>query len=124
MKVNVLLTTVVCLSASLCLRAQTLEIVNENQKQVDIRVYAEGDSFTEELSERCFHIRANGTCKQYMTPQQFNGKSLYAISGETNPFTSSGTCRNLSVHKNYKVVFTNDAIGTSCVATETTPQVH
>ena len=44
MKVNVLLTTIVCLSASLCLRAQTLEIVNENQKQVDIRVYAEGQN--------------------------------------------------------------------------------
>ncbi|MFN7365384.1 MAG: hypothetical protein ACK5TR_05530 [Alphaproteobacteria bacterium] len=103
------------------LQAGSLSVENENPNTLTIRIFAAGVSLVEDLSESCCRMRGGDSCKFHLTPQRFQGKDRYNIEGETNPFTSSGVCRNLSVHKNYKVIFTNDTVGTSCMAFELAP---
>lgn len=102
----------------LIVKADRLQIVNENKKELTVKLRAEGAALTENLAERRLNIPAEHYYEFYVSPSELGGKSLYSIEGDTNPFTPGGSCSNMSVHKKYEVVFKNDTVGTSCVATE------
>ncbi|MBA4118883.1 MAG: hypothetical protein C0514_08335 [Candidatus Puniceispirillum sp.] len=103
--------------APLAAKAERLHIVNENKKALAVKVRASGDPLTEELAEKRVTIPQEHFFDFTVSPADLNGKSLYDIVGDTNPVAMGGTCKNLRVEQKYKIVFTNDTVGTSCIAT-------
>ncbi|MCA0370303.1 MAG: hypothetical protein LCH26_04270 [Proteobacteria bacterium] len=116
MKAKFLIAAVWCLGLSMPSQAGTLKVVNENDTSLTVRLFVEGDPAQQALTERCCKMRGKGSCHLKTNPGEVLGATHYAIEGETNPFTSTGSCRNLRVDKDYQVTFTDDAIGTSCIA--------
>ncbi len=112
------LTAALAMIAPLAVKAERLQIVNENKKELKVKVRANGDPLTERLAEKRVDIPAEHYYELYVSSSDLKGKSLYSIEGDTNPFTPGGSCQNMSVNKKYKVIFKNDTVGTSCVATE------
>jgi len=94
--------------------AGTVNVVNENNKTIDIKIEAEGDSNA--VSKR--QISADRESSFEVTTDQLNGKSYYSIKGDTSAFTPGGKCDHLSVDKNYNVTFLNDKMGTTCLSEE------
>jgi hypothetical protein len=100
-----------CLTAT---HAVQLQIVNENKKEIKIKIEPEGDTaaaFTQT-------IPADYNSTLALDAKQFSGKSYFSIKGDTSVFTPGGKCEHLSVDKNYKVTFQDDKVGTTCVAEE------
>ncbi|MBA4118884.1 MAG: hypothetical protein C0514_08340 [Candidatus Puniceispirillum sp.] len=116
MKKNILMAVVCCFGIVSSSHAGTIKVVNENTKDLTVRLFVEGSPSQQAMTERCCQMRGKGSCHLKTTPGQVLGATHYAIEGETNPFTSTGSCRNLRVDKDYQVTFTDDAIGTSCIA--------
>ncbi|MDF3033355.1 MAG: hypothetical protein K0R76_309 [Alphaproteobacteria bacterium] len=100
-----------CLTAT---HAVQLQIVNENKKEIDIKIEPEGDT-NAAFKQR---IPADNNSSLTLDPKQFSGKSYFSIKGDTSAFTPGGKCEHLSVDKDYKVTFQDDKVGTTCVAEE------
>jgi hypothetical protein len=98
--------------------ASRIEVVNENKKSLKVKIKAEGSSIQEDLATYVKEIPAEHYSTFSVEEPDLKGKSYYSIQGDTSPFTPGDKCARLSVEKNYKVTFLNDAIGTSCVAQE------
>jgi len=115
-----LLFFIVTLSTALplTLKADRVQVINENKKALGVKIQAEGDTLNENLAEFNLIIPAEYYYEFFVTKSDLKGKNLYSIKGDTSPLTAGGSCKNLSVDKKYKVVFKNDTVGTSCVATE------
>ncbi len=118
MKNSLVLALIGSVLSPFVVKADRLQIVNENKKELTVKVRAEGDPLTENLAERRINIPAEHYYEFYVSSSDLGGKSLYSIEGDTNPFTPGGSCQNMRVNKKYKVIFKNDTVGTSCVATE------
>jgi hypothetical protein len=101
-----------CLAAT---HAVHLQIVNENKKEIKVKIEPEGDS-SAAFEQR---IPADYNSSLNLDRSQFRGKSYFSIKGDTSAFTPGGKCEHLSVEKDYKVTFQDDKVGTSCVAEET-----
>jgi len=100
------------------LKAERVQVINENKKPLSIKIQAEGDKLTEKLPKYKIKIPEEEYYEFYVVKAALNGKNVFSIKGDTSSFTSGGKCDNLSVDKKYKIVFKNDTVGTSCVATE------
>ncbi|MCE3231512.1 MAG: hypothetical protein K0R52_1440 [Alphaproteobacteria bacterium] len=100
-----------CLTAT---HAVQLQIVNENKKEIKIKIEPEGDTATAFTQT----IPADYNSTLTLDVKQFSGKSYFSIKGDTSAFTPGGKCEHLSVDKDYKVTFQNNDIGTTCVAEE------
>jgi hypothetical protein len=98
--------------------AGRIDVVNENKKSLKIKIKAEGDDIKENLATYVKEIPAEHYSTFLVEATDLKGKSYYSIKGDTNAFTSGDKCDHLSVEKNYKVTFLNDAVGTTCVAEE------
>lgn len=118
MKNIVFIATILVPLVPFSLKAGRLQIVNENKKELTVEVRASGDPMTERLAKRTLDIPPEHYYEFYVSPSHLKGKSLFSIEGSTNPLTPGGSCKNMSVHKNYEVTFKNDTLGTTCVATE------
>lgn len=92
--------------------ASTINVVNENEKPIQIKIEAEGDSNA--YSKRTISASRKSTFE--VDAKQLNDKSHFSIKGDTSAFTSGGKCENLSVTENYTVTFQNDTVGTTCIA--------
>lgn len=118
MKRQVFFIAAVSLFFPLTLKADRVQVINENKKALGVKIQAEGDTLNENLAEFNLIIPAEYYYEFFVTKSDLKGKNLYSIKGDTSPFTAGGSCKSLSVDKKYKVVFKNDTVGTSCVATE------
>ncbi|MFN7365385.1 MAG: hypothetical protein ACK5TR_05535 [Alphaproteobacteria bacterium] len=118
MKSIICLTLAACFLAPVVVKAETVKIVNENKKALSVKICAEGSSMTEKLAQKRVDIPAEEFYEFNVSSEDLNGKSLYFIEGDTNPFTPGGSCKNMHVSKKYRVTFKNDTLGTSCVSTE------
>ena len=98
--------------------AGRVDVINENKKALKIRVEAEGNKVTEELASYTKEIPAENFFTFLVDASDLKGKSHYSIKGDTTAFTPGDKCQHLSIDKNYKVTFLNDAVGTSCIAEE------
>ena len=98
--------------------AGRVDVVNENKKALSVRIKAEGDNIGEDLATYIKEIPAEHYFKFMVESSDLKGKSHYSIKGDTSVFTPGGKCDHLSVDKDYKVTFLNDATGTSCIAEE------
>jgi len=98
--------------------ASRIEVVNENKKLLKIKVKAEGSSVQEDLATYVKEIPAEHYSTFWVEGSDLKGKSYYSIQGDTSSFTPGDKCNRLSIEKNYKVTFLNDAVGTTCVAEE------
>lgn len=96
------------------LQAGTVQVVNENKKPLKLKITPEG---TDARQEYIIDLAADQYTSFEITSDQLGGKNYYTINGSTSIF--SGTCKNLSIDKNYKVTFQNDQVGTTCLADET-----
>jgi hypothetical protein len=120
MNIYTLSTILTCLSLSFhSALASRIDVVNENEKPLKIKIQAEGSSVQETLATYITEISAKHQSTFSVEPSNLGGKSYYSIKGDTNPFTPGSKCENLSVEKNYKVTFLDKAVGTTCVAEET-----
>lgn len=95
-----------------------VEVVNENKKELKVKIKAEGDNFNEKLEAYVKKISGERESTFVVTSADLAGKSYYSIEGDTNPFTAGDKCKHLSVSKDYRVTFLNDTVGTTCVAQE------
>lgn len=91
-----------------------LQVTNENKKVLDIKIEAEGDRKAVLKKQ----IPADHQSSFEVTQGQLKGSSYYSIKGDLHTFTPGGKCDHLSVEKDYKVTFTDDTRGTTCVAEE------
>lgn len=98
------------------LDAGTIQVINENKKNLKIRIKAEGDIANEDLASYIQIIPAEQYFSFIVTAGDLKGKTHYSIKGDTNPFTVGDKCTHLSVLDNYRVTFINDVAGTTCVA--------
>jgi hypothetical protein len=98
--------------------ASRIDVVNENKKSLKVKIKAEGSDVQEDLATYVKEIPAEHHSTFSVEGTDLKGKSHYSIKGDTNPFTPGGQCDHLSVEKNYKVTFLNEAVGTTCVAEE------
>jgi hypothetical protein len=98
--------------------ASRIEVVNENKKALKVKIKAEGSNVQEDLTTYVKEIPAENHYIFLIEGPDLKGKSHYSIKGDTNPFTPGGRCDYLSVEKDYKVTFLNEAMGTTCVAEE------
>lgn len=98
--------------------ASRVEVVNENKKPLKVKIKAEGSDIQENLATYTQDISEEHYSTFVINEQNLKGKSHYSVKGDTNPFTAGDKCDHLSVDKNYKITFLNDALGTTCVAEE------
>ena len=98
------------------LSAGTIQVVNENKKNLKVRISAEGDSVNEKLASYAQVIPPEHYYSFNVAADNLKGKTHYSIKGDTNPFTMGDKCTHLSVFDNYRVTFINDVAGTTCVA--------
>ncbi|ARN85077.1 hypothetical protein [Candidatus Nucleicultrix amoebiphila] len=96
--------------------AGTVNVINENKKNLKIRIKAEGDVISENLASYVQIIPGEYLYSFKVDAGNLKGKTLYSIKGDTNPFTMGDTCEHLSVYEDYRVTFINDTAGTTCVA--------
>lgn len=99
-------------------QAGKIQVVNENKKKLSVKIQAEGDRMNENLAEYDVMIPPEYLYEFFVTKADLKGKNIFSIRGDTSFFSPGGSCNDLSVDKAYKVVFKNDTLGTSCVATE------
>lgn len=113
---NILLSAISFLTISTAVNATgEIKIVNQNPKELDVRFEASDDSkiyFDHK-------IPATEESKFTLSADQLKGKKIFWVKGSSNGFTSD-KCKDLHVDKDYELVFTNDSVGTTCVATEVT----
>lgn len=98
--------------------AGKIDVVNENKKALRIKIQAEGNKINETLATYVKDIPAEHYFDFRVEATDLKGKTHYSIKGDTSPLTSGDKCQHLSVEKDYKVTFLNDAAGTTCVAEE------
>ena len=98
--------------------ASRLDIVNENKKELTVKVRADGDETTEKLTTHIKKIPAELPSTLVISKSDINNKTYFSIKGDTSPFTQGGKCDYLNVEKNYQVTFLNDTAGTTCIAEE------
>ena len=98
--------------------AGRVDVVNENKKVLKVRIEAEGDKLKETLANYIKEIPSEYYFSFLVDVIDLKGKSHYSIKGDTSPFALGDKCEHLSVDKNYKVTFLNDAVGTTCIAEE------
>jgi len=96
--------------------AGQIEVINKNKKPLKVKIEAEGDKMKETLSSHIQEIPAKESFMFNVEPEHLGGKTSYSIKGDTNPFTPGDSCNKLDVKNDYRVTFTNDTIGTSCIA--------
>ncbi len=92
--------------------ASTIHVTNHNKKPIKIKIVAKEDKNAVTKME----VPAEQESTFTVDIQHLNGKSVYSITGDTNPFTPGGKCKDLNVENDYSVTFKNDTAGTSCVA--------
>lgn len=96
--------------------AGTVKVINENKKDLELNITAQG-AMTEKLASYIQKIPAESQYSFTVQRENLKGKSTYVINGKTNPFLGDN-CKNLSVDKDYQLTFTNDTVGTTCIAQE------
>ncbi len=95
--------------------AGKLVVKNENGKAMVLQIVPEGASMGFVLKQT---IPAGQEFVFDIQSAAIENKSIYSVAGDTNVFTSGDKCKNLHVDKNYTLTFTDDKMGTTCVATE------
>jgi hypothetical protein len=98
--------------------AGRIEVVNENKKPLKIKIRAEGNNFEKNMTTYIQEIPGEYYFSFWVVASELKGKSHYSIKGYANAFTPGGKCDHLSVEKNYKITFLNDALETTCIAEE------
>ncbi|MBL0942478.1 MAG: hypothetical protein IBJ00_07135 [Alphaproteobacteria bacterium] len=115
---HVLSTALIGTFFALPLTAGELRVVNENKKQLHIKLIPEGAA-TESVHKSTYKIRPESYIVLKIQPKHIDNKGYFSIKGDTNwAGVGNDTCEHISVHKNYRVTFQNNTIGTTCVAEE------
>ncbi len=107
--------------AAICassLQAGTITVKNENTKVISLDIVPKGGSKDFVYQQK---LSGEHSLKFDITPANLGGKSIYAIIGKTGltEMVSGDKCENLSTDKDYSVTFTDDKVGTTCVAVPT-----
>jgi hypothetical protein len=98
--------------------ASRIEVVNENETPIKVKIQAEGNNFEEKITTYAQEIPGEYYFSFWVVASELKGKPYYSIKGYTSAFMPGGKCNHLSVEKNYRVTFLNDALGTTCIAEE------
>ncbi|MES2607971.1 MAG: hypothetical protein V4544_04510 [Pseudomonadota bacterium] len=118
-----------------------IEMVNENEKPVKVRIKPEGSvvgrilwktagetitgaideiigSQNQEnyLEDNVLEIPAKGRITYSLDLSNIKGINSFSIKGDTSMFTPGSECEKLNVLQNYRITFTDDLIGTTCKA--------
>jgi hypothetical protein len=118
MRIFPIILSVVSLSLVHPALASRIDVVNENKKPLKVTINAEGSNIREDLAKYVKEIPGEYQSTFLVGGSDLKGKSHFSIKGDTSAFTPGDKCTHLSVEKNYKVTFLNDAVGTTCVAEE------
>lgn len=113
-------TILLSVMSPLALRADRIQIVNQNNKALAVKIQAEEDCTDGDLPRYTVIIPAKYFYEIIVTKFDLGGAERFTIEGGTDPTKNSGKCSNLDVHKKYKFIFKDDPLGTSCLATEIT----
>jgi hypothetical protein len=115
---NIMLTTLIGTTLIFPLSAGELRVVNENKKVLNIKLIPEG-ALTEAKPKATYKIQPESYIVMRVNKNNIGNKEYFKIKGETNwAGIGNDTCDRLSIHKNYRVTFQNNTIGTTCVAEE------
>lgn len=98
--------------------AGELRVVNENKKELQIKLVPEGAAM-ESVHKSTYKIKPESYIVLKVQPKNIDNKAYFSIQGDTNwAGVGNDTCEHISVHKNYRVTFQNNTIGTTCLAEE------
>jgi hypothetical protein len=111
-------TTLAAVVAAIPLTAGELRVVNENKKELNIKLIPEGAA-TESVHSSHYKIKPESYISLKVEPKHISSKEYFSIQGDTNwAGIGNDTCERLSIHKDYRVTFQNNTIGTTCIAEE------
>lgn len=102
--------------------ASFIKITNNSGNSIEIKVIPE--PLSEELPYcwKCLDSCLNPSginSKTIIVPiESLKKREEFAINGTQGGFLFNGTCRNLSVYKNYEITFIENIFGISCVSRE------
>src|SRR4051794_1356716 len=95
---NVLSTALIGTFFALPLTAGELRVVNENKKQLHIKLIPEGAA-TESVHKSNYKIKPESYIVLKVHPQNIDNKTYFSIKGDTNwAGIGNDTCEHLSVH--------------------------
>ncbi len=114
LKQSLIISSIITLGYVPISQADVINVLNENNKELLIKIEAVGDS-TAVLKQT---IPAEHIFSFTVNSDQLNGKTNFTIMGDTTTFTAGDKCKNLSTSKDYTVTFTTDTVGTTCIAEE------
>jgi hypothetical protein len=115
---NVLSTALIGTFFGLPLTAGELRVVNENDKELKMKLVPEGAAI-ESVHKSTYTIKPKSYIVLKVQPEHIDNKAYFSIKGDTNwAGVGNDTCEHISVHKNYRVTFQNNTIGTTCLAEE------
>ena len=102
--------------------SSVINVINENEDDIELRIIPEPALNDYTYCWKCIAGLKNECLKHKVslvipTPAS-KTSNFFAVIGTTGGFLFNGSCRNLSVFKNYEIHFLNDYIGTSCVSRE------
>lgn len=101
-----------------CALAGELIIKSTNDKPINLKIFAGGGTGGQKVDNLPGHLEKvppHGTVKIDTTKLGLGEVKTFTIEGETHPFTGD-QCKNLNVDEDYFIEFTNDWVGTTCMA--------
>ena len=107
---------------SQAVEAGRVKITNHSHHKVRINVIPEPLSERLPYCWKCFDncLNTHGQqVKEIIVPlDAFRGEEYFGVVGTEGGFLSQGECRNLSVFKNYEVIFEETSLNVSCKCKE------
>jgi hypothetical protein len=100
--------------------AGCVKIINENKKVIQIIIQSEGMLPNEKRGVLLRIIPPKGELTLELNEQELNGNVNFFVSGEVNKFIFTSTCAHLTTFNNYKIIFKDDLVGTTCEAQKLT----
>ncbi len=113
--------TFTCLSMNSA-KAGLVKLINNAENKVRAEIIPEPSTERSVYCWKCLtgcHKHDNEQIKEIVVPlDAFRGQENFAVVGTEGGFLFNGECRNLSVFKNYEIVFFDTSGGIGCKSKE------
>jgi len=98
--------------------AERIQIINANKETLKVKIQSQPECMNESFPKYNLIIPGGYFYDLSIKKEDLDNENLFLVEGGTNPVMPSAICRNLNVNKNYKIVFKDDLLGSSCAVTE------
>ena len=108
-------------------KGSTIQVVNENDCSLSMTIIPENIAKSAAYCAKSIPGTSERPKENFGTftilPEHIHGGQYFAVDGRAGGIAFGSTCRNLDVSKDYKILFHNDYLGTTCEALEIAPVI-